>query len=95
MIFKPVCMGRSSGLEDSYLKLTEEQILEGNDKMVGNIGAIDDLTIDESNILRRKVKTMEIRADKLDELINGVKHLRSCSERFDKFLAQTDELQKK
>jgi chromosome segregation ATPase len=55
---------------------------------------IDDLTVDESNILRRKVKTMEIRSDKLDELHNEVKHLRARSERFDEFLALTDELQK-
>jgi hypothetical protein len=41
------CMGHSSGLEDSYLKLSEDQILEGNDKMIGYIGAIDDLTINE------------------------------------------------
>jgi integrase len=52
------CMGHSSGLEDSYLKLSEDQILEGNDKMIGYIGAIDDLTINEEHRLRRKVEVL-------------------------------------
>ena len=42
-----VKMGHSSGLEDSYLKLSEEQVLEGNDKMGGYICAINALTIND------------------------------------------------
>jgi integrase len=62
------CMGHSSGLEDSYLKLSDEQVLEGNDKMIGYIGAIDDLTINEENRLKRKVEILEVKADKILEL---------------------------
>lgn len=61
-------MGHSSGLEDSYLKLSEEQILEGNDKMIGYVGAIDDLTINEENRLRRQVETLKVEKSKIDAL---------------------------
>ena len=61
-------MGQKTGLEDSYFKPSEEQILEGNDRMSGFIAAIDDLTINEENRLKRKVETLQVRADKIDEL---------------------------
>jgi chromosome segregation ATPase len=44
--------------------------------------------------LKKKVQQLTIRSDKLDELHDEVKHLRSRSERFDEFLAKTEELQK-
>ena len=46
-------LGQKSGLEDSYLKLSQEDLLEGDNKHVGYIDIIDQLTIDESNRLRR------------------------------------------
>jgi integrase len=71
------CMGHSSNLEDAYLKLSDDQVLEGNDKMIGYIGAIDDLTIDETNILRRKVKTLEVEKDRMDELETIVRDVKA------------------
>ena len=53
-------MGQRSGLEDSYLKLSEEELLEGDSRHVGYIGIIDQLTIDESNKLRREVQTLRV-----------------------------------
>jgi hypothetical protein len=53
-------MGQRSGLEDSYLKLSEEELLEGDSKHVGYIGIIDQLTIDESNKLRKEVQTLRV-----------------------------------
>ena len=61
------CMGHTTGLRDSYSKLDGDQTLEGNDRMIGYIGAIDDLTIDETNMLRRKAKTLEVEKDRMDE----------------------------
>jgi integrase len=69
------CMGHSSGLEDSYLKLSDEQVLEGNDKMAGYISAIDDLTINEENRLKKKVQTLTLRIDRLEELQDQIDHL--------------------
>jgi integrase len=63
-------LGQKSGLEDSYLKLSEEELLEGDYRHVGYVGIIDQLTIDESQRLKREVQTLKIRADKLDQLID-------------------------
>jgi hypothetical protein len=57
-------MSQSSGLEDSYLKLSAEELLEGDSKHVGYIGIIDQLTINEENKLRRKVETLTERQDR-------------------------------
>jgi hypothetical protein len=54
-------MGQKTGLEDSYFKPTEDQILEGNDRMLGYIAAIDELTINDENRLKIKIKQMEVR----------------------------------
>jgi integrase len=47
-------MGQKSGLEDSYLKLSEEELLEGDDRHVGYADIMDQLTINEENRLRRE-----------------------------------------
>jgi hypothetical protein len=60
-------MGQKSGLEDAYLKLSEEELLEGDSKHIGYIGIIDQLTIDETNKLRREVETLTIEKSKVDE----------------------------
>ena len=59
------CMGHKTGLKDSYTKLNDDQILEGNDRMIGYIGAIDDLTINEENRLRIKVDELTQKHDEI------------------------------
>ena len=71
------CMGHSSGLEDSYLKLTEDQILEGNDKMIGYIGAIDELTINEENRLRRQVEVLKVEKSQIEALAATIADVKS------------------
>jgi hypothetical protein len=61
-------MGQKSGLEDAYLKLSEEELLEGDSKHVGYIGIIDQLTINEENKLRRKVETLTERQDEIQKM---------------------------
>jgi hypothetical protein len=61
-------MGQKSGLEDAYLKLTEEELLEGDSKHVGYIGIIDQLTINEENKLRRKVETLTEKKDEIQKM---------------------------
>jgi integrase len=72
-------MGQKSGLEDSYLKLSEEELLEGDSKHTGYVGIIDQLTINEENRLKRKVETLtmdrtklESRLDRLEELYQSL-----------------------
>jgi predicted KAP-like P-loop ATPase len=81
----------------SYFKPTEDQILEGNDRMIGYVGVIDDLTINEENRLKKKVQQLTIRSDKLDELHDEVKYVRTRSDKLDAWeqsLAGLSELQK-
>jgi integrase len=67
-LYTELLMGHNVGLKGRYTKLTPEQLLEGNDKNMGYLDAIDYLTINEENRLRRKIQEITIRTDKLDEL---------------------------
>jgi integrase len=62
------CMGHKTGLHDCYSKLDGDQTLEGNDKMIGYVGAIGDLSIDDSNGLRVKVSKLEQKEQELQEI---------------------------
>ena len=68
-------MGQKSGLEDAYLKLSEEELLEGDSKHTGYIGIIDQLTIDESNKLRRENQQLLIKTEKIDIALNRINDL--------------------
>jgi integrase len=61
-------LGQSSGLEDSYLKLSEEELLLGDSKHIGYVGIIDQLTINEENRLKEKVRVLEIEKSKIDSI---------------------------
>ena len=68
LIYVRRLMGQKSGLEDSYLKLSEEELLQGDDRHVGYIGIIDQLTVDESNRLKREVEHYKVKASQFDSL---------------------------
>jgi hypothetical protein len=70
-------MGQRTGLEDSYLKLSEEELLEGDSKHVGFVGIIDQLTIDDSNKLRREVQTLRVEKSSWEALRVEVENLKS------------------
>jgi integrase len=67
-LYSEFLMGhRSGGLAlESYTKPTEDDLLEGNDKMVGYAGVIDQLTINEENRLKRENQKLTINKDKLE-----------------------------
>jgi hypothetical protein len=50
------------------LKLSEEELLEGDSRHVGYIGIIDQLTINEENKLRRKVETLTEKQDEIQKM---------------------------
>jgi hypothetical protein len=58
-------LGQKAGLEDSYLKLSEEDLLE------------DQLTIDESNELRREVETLKVEKSSWEALRVEVDNLKA------------------
>jgi site-specific recombinase XerD len=74
-IYTEFLMGHSLGLKSRYSKPTPLDLLEGNDKNLGYISAINALTIDVSNRLRTKVKTLESEASKIDQLQGQVLRL--------------------
>jgi integrase len=59
-LYAEFLMGHSSGglALESYVKPTHDDLLEGNNKMMGFVGVIDALTINEEHKLRREVKTL-------------------------------------
>lgn len=60
---------KSGGLAiESYLKPTDEDLLEGNDKMIGYVGIIDALTINEEHKLRHEVQTLKGEITKFDKM---------------------------
>jgi hypothetical protein len=59
---------RVKGVKDSYFKPSENDLLEGNDKMRGYISAINDLTIDESQRLQQELIELKDRDDQIQKL---------------------------
>jgi integrase len=74
-------MGQKSGLEDAYLKLSEEELLEGDSKHDGYIDVIDQLTIDETNKLRREVETLRVEKNSWKALREDVDKLNAYLKR--------------
>jgi hypothetical protein len=70
-------MGQKSGLEDAYLKLSEEELLEGDSRHVGYLGVVDQLTIDESNKLRREVQALKVEKSSWEALRVEVDNLKA------------------
>jgi integrase len=73
-LYSEFLMGhRSGGLAlESYTKPTENNLLEGNDKMIGYAGVIDFLTINEENRLRREVQTLKIDKKNMEQVLERI-----------------------
>jgi integrase len=69
-LYAEILMGHTSGglALESYLRPSENDLLEGNDKMIGYVGVIDALTINEENKLRRKVRALTEREDEVQKM---------------------------
>jgi integrase len=70
-------MGQKSGLEDSYLKLSEEELLEGDSRHIGYIGVVDALTINEENKLRREIQTLKREVNRFDRMAKEIEELKA------------------
>jgi hypothetical protein len=53
-------MGQKSGLEDSYLKIGEEELLEGSDRHTGYVDIIDQVTNNDEYRLRIQVEILKV-----------------------------------
>lgn len=68
-------LGQKSGLEDSYLKISDEELLEGDSKHVGYIGIIDQITISDEHRLKREVQTLRLDKSKMEEVLERINKL--------------------
>ena len=88
-------MGHKSGLTKSYFKPTDQELLEGNDKALGYVAAINDLTINEEYRLHKKIDELVKKKDEIE--LREIKHreeLKSMREemenRFQQILTKID-----
>jgi integrase len=64
-LYSEYVMGHRSGLTKSYFKPTDQELLEGNDKALGYVAAINDLTINEECRLHKKVDDLTKKKNEL------------------------------
>jgi integrase len=76
-LYAEFLMGHSSGCLaiESYVRPTDNDLLEGNDRMIGYSGVIDALTIDESQRLRRENQQLVIKTEKIDIALSRINQL--------------------
>ena len=90
-------MGHKSGglAMESYVRPTDNDLLEGNDRMIGYCGILDALTINEENKLRIKLETLTEKQDEIQNLKykyeQDMKSMRAEMEsKFQQILAKID-----
>ena len=71
-MYSEYVMGHRSGLTKSYFKPTDQELLEGNDKALGYVAAINDLTINEECRLHKKIDELIKKKNEIE--IMEVKH---------------------
>ena len=86
---------KDSSLTKSYFKPTDQELLEGNDKALGYVAAINDLTINEEYRLHKKIDELVKNKDEIE--LREIKHreeLKSMREemesRFQQILTKID-----
>jgi hypothetical protein len=60
---------------ESYLKPSENDLLEGNDKMIGYIGVMDVLTISNENRVKRENEILKMDRNKLETRLDRLEEL--------------------
>jgi Phage integrase family len=71
-LYSEYLMGHKSGLTKSYFKPSDTELLEGNDKALGYVSAINDLAINEEFRLRKKVDELTKMKDEIE--LMEIKH---------------------
>jgi integrase len=76
-LYTEMLMGHDVGLKGRYTKLSPDELLEGNDKNLGYVSAMEHLIICEENRLRRQVETLRVEKSKIDELQQTIDSVKS------------------
>ena len=66
---KEMLMGHSVGLDDSYFRPTDQKLL------LEYLKAVNELTINEENRLKKKVDELQVKYDKIDALVSRIDYL--------------------
>jgi hypothetical protein len=66
---------KSNQLEEAYLQIGEQELLEGDSKHVGYIGIIDQLTIDDSQRVRRENTALKQDLTRFDHMQKQIEEL--------------------
>jgi integrase len=76
-LYSEILMGHSSGglALESYVRPSETDLLEGNDKMIGYAGIIDVLTINEENRLRKENRELRIKTSDISHILSKLAEL--------------------
>jgi integrase len=80
-LYTEMLMGHNVGLKGRYTKLTPEEILEGNDKNLGYLSAMEHLIICEENRLKSKVKKLQAEKSEISELHEQVSKMSQMYEK--------------
>ena len=67
-LYSEYLMGHKSGLTKSYFKPTDTELLEGNEKALGYVSVINDLTINEENRLHKKIDELTKKKDEIETM---------------------------
>ena len=73
-LYSEYLMGHRSGLTKSYFKPTDQELLEGNDKALGYVAAINHLIINEGFRLHKKIEELIKKKDEIE--LMEIKHNR-------------------
>jgi integrase len=87
-LYSEYVMGHRTGLTKAYFKPTDKELLEGNDKALGYVATINDLTINEEYRLHKKIDEITKKKDEIE--LREIKHreLKSMREEMEKKFQQ-------
>jgi hypothetical protein len=86
-------MGHDVGLKNSYTKPTPEQLLEGNHHNPGYIDAMEYLTINDENRLKRENELLRVNKSEIEQLKQQAKEYEAFKRAMDSMLKEhQDEL---
>jgi hypothetical protein len=77
-LYAEILMGHTSGglALESYVKPTDNDLLEGNDKMIGYIGIIDALTTNDSHRLKRENQNLKSELSRFDTVLGELANIK-------------------
>jgi integrase len=76
-LYTSILMGHDNGLETKYFKPSENDLLEGSDKMIGYIGVMDYLTINPEHRLKRQVQELTAKTSDMDMLKAEIENIKA------------------